>query len=332
MDDCLSAVDAHVGKSLFDDCISGSGVLAGKTRILVTHQLQFVSGADWIVVLDKGKVQHQGTYSQLIKQGLEFDAIVEKAKAIIVDDTQSGTSNSSTVPPSPRSQPKHAATEIKSEPLVITSPNVITIAPPPSSPMASSTSPSSSSSTTTTTLATTASQPMLKQHKGDLTQAERMAVGRVSKEVYKHYMKAGGGLKVVILLSVVVLTSQSATVASDLFLANWSSNAARDAHRNMSLPFDDTHIDLFAWRVEGTYVQWYATLVAIACGMLLCRGAAVSLATAQASKQLFNVMFSGLMRAPQSFFDSTPSGRIINRFSKDQDIADTSLPLIVQVR
>src|SRR6185437_7603136 len=37
LDDCLSAVDAHVGKSIFDKCITG--ILKNKTRILVTHQV-----------------------------------------------------------------------------------------------------------------------------------------------------------------------------------------------------------------------------------------------------------------------------------------------------
>lgn len=49
MDDCLSAVDAHVGKAIFDNCIMGE--LGNKSRILVTHQLQFVNKADLIVVM-----------------------------------------------------------------------------------------------------------------------------------------------------------------------------------------------------------------------------------------------------------------------------------------
>lgn len=49
-DDPLSAVDAHVSRHLFDECISG--YLQNKTRILVTHQLQFLKKADLIVVVD----------------------------------------------------------------------------------------------------------------------------------------------------------------------------------------------------------------------------------------------------------------------------------------
>jgi ABC-type bacteriocin/lantibiotic exporter with double-glycine peptidase domain len=49
LDDPLSAVDTHVGKLLFDECISK--FLANKTRILVTHQLQYLHHADLIVIL-----------------------------------------------------------------------------------------------------------------------------------------------------------------------------------------------------------------------------------------------------------------------------------------
>ena len=38
------------------------------------------------------------------------------------------------------------------------------------------------------------------------------------------------------------------------------------------------------------------------------------------------VMLKGVMRVPLTFFDTTPTGRIISRFAKDVDVLDTSLP------
>lgn len=54
LDDPLSAVDAHVGRHLFDEVIGPSGRLARRraTRILVTHQVHFLKEADWVVVLN----------------------------------------------------------------------------------------------------------------------------------------------------------------------------------------------------------------------------------------------------------------------------------------
>lgn len=50
LDDPLSAVDANVGRQLFDECING--YLRDSTRILVTHQIHFLKAADYIVVLN----------------------------------------------------------------------------------------------------------------------------------------------------------------------------------------------------------------------------------------------------------------------------------------
>ncbi|XP_046989445.1 ATP-binding cassette sub-family C member 4-like isoform X1 [Schistocerca americana] len=70
LDDPLSAVDAHVGKHLFQECING--YLCRKTRILVTHQLQYLKDADLIVILNNGRIEDQGTFSELMTQKTDF--------------------------------------------------------------------------------------------------------------------------------------------------------------------------------------------------------------------------------------------------------------------
>ncbi|XP_018360600.1 PREDICTED: probable multidrug resistance-associated protein lethal(2)03659, partial [Trachymyrmex cornetzi] len=57
MDDPLSAVDAHVGKCMFEKCINK--YLGNKTRI-VTHQLQYLHNVDRIIVLKNGTIQAEG--------------------------------------------------------------------------------------------------------------------------------------------------------------------------------------------------------------------------------------------------------------------------------
>ena len=70
LDDPLSAVDAHVGRHLFDNCICG--LLRACTRVLVTHQIQYLSLADHVVVVDRGAVTHQGNFSELRSRGVDF--------------------------------------------------------------------------------------------------------------------------------------------------------------------------------------------------------------------------------------------------------------------
>merc|ERR1712087_202015 len=76
LDDPLSAVDSHVGEHLFDEAITGN-MSYGLTRVLVTHHVHFLPRCDYVVVLEDGKIKHQGTYDELLSQGVEFKGMDE---------------------------------------------------------------------------------------------------------------------------------------------------------------------------------------------------------------------------------------------------------------
>lgn len=78
LDDPLSAVDTHVSKHLFDQCLRD--FLKEKTVILVTHQLQFLQYVDQIVVLSNGRVEAVGSYDNLKDRGLDLVEILETSK------------------------------------------------------------------------------------------------------------------------------------------------------------------------------------------------------------------------------------------------------------
>ncbi|KAH8831322.1 P-loop containing nucleoside triphosphate hydrolase protein [Flagelloscypha sp. PMI_526] len=63
-DDPFSALDAHVGKSVFENAILKSQ--AGKTRIVITHALHFLPRVDYIYTIVDGRIQEQGTYQELL--------------------------------------------------------------------------------------------------------------------------------------------------------------------------------------------------------------------------------------------------------------------------
>ena len=50
-----------------------------------------------------------------------------------------------------------------------------------------------------------------------------------------------------------------------------------------------------------------------------------------ASRKLHNAMLDNVMRAPMSFFDTTPTGRIVNRFSRDVETTDSTLPMVLRM-
>ncbi|KAM4559458.1 ATP-binding cassette sub-family C member 4-like isoform 1-T1 [Odontesthes bonariensis] len=87
LDDPLSAVDAEVGRHLFEECICG--LLKKKPRILVTHQLQYLKAADQIVVLKEGQMVARGTYSELQGSGVDFTSLLKEDQDEELQDTTS---------------------------------------------------------------------------------------------------------------------------------------------------------------------------------------------------------------------------------------------------
>ncbi|CAK9265220.1 unnamed protein product [Sphagnum jensenii] len=96
-DDPLSALDAHVGQEVFEKCLQQE--LKGKTRVLVTNQLHFLSHVDRIILVHQGQIKEQGTYDDLLVNGPLFKQLMEKAGTLenaSDDDTDDGGIDGST--------------------------------------------------------------------------------------------------------------------------------------------------------------------------------------------------------------------------------------------
>lgn len=76
LDDPLSAVDAKVGKQLYEQCIKQ--FLKDKICILSTHQLQHLKNADKIIILKEGGIEIEGTYQELQTSGLDFAKVLQE--------------------------------------------------------------------------------------------------------------------------------------------------------------------------------------------------------------------------------------------------------------
>ncbi|XP_040192032.1 multidrug resistance-associated protein 4 [Rana temporaria] len=75
LDDPLSAVDAEVGRHLFEKCISQA--LRKKLCILVTHQLQYLTAAKHILILKEGQMVGKGTFAELLQSGVDFASLLK---------------------------------------------------------------------------------------------------------------------------------------------------------------------------------------------------------------------------------------------------------------
>ena len=144
-----------------------------------------------------------------------------------------------------------------------------------------------------------------KKPKGTLMQAEERATSSVSWNVYSSYIKASGSILVLPFVLILLVLSQGGNITTSLWLSWWTSNK-------------------FGYST-GVYVGVYAALGFFQALLMFLFSVALSIAGTQASKVMLQRAITRVLRAPMSFFDTTPLGRITNRFSKDIDTMDNTL-------
>uniref|UniRef100_A0A8C5SKT9 ABC-type glutathione-S-conjugate transporter n=1 Tax=Laticauda laticaudata TaxID=8630 RepID=A0A8C5SKT9_LATLA len=233
LDDPLSAVDAHVGRHIFDKVLGPEGLLQNKTRILVTHNLSFLAQVDDIVVLEAGTVTERGSYSTLLANSGSFAQLLNtygNQQDNIHEEEAMG--------------------------------KVITI-----------------------------------------------AKDTVKLFTYLRYFRAiGWGLSICILIGNI---GQAASfIGFNLWLSDWTNDALH--YQNETYPV-----------TRDMRVGIYGTLGLF---LLIATGLA-SFGTIRASRVMHEQLLSNILRVPMSFFDSTPTGRIVNRFAKDIFTVDETIPI-----
>eukprot|EP00026_Physarum_polycephalum_P000551 Phypoly_transcript_00552.p1 GENE.Phypoly_transcript_00552~~Phypoly_transcript_00552.p1 ORF type:complete len:1441 (-),score=206.09 Phypoly_transcript_00552:79-4401(-) len=138
---------------------------------------------------------------------------------------------------------------------------------------------------------------------GNLIEEEVKEEGAIALKIYKLYLKSGGYFFTS--LAIFFFLAESAgSVATDTWLSEWST----------ALSNDRFYILVYVGIVLGTGV------------VILIRSVSMVHVTISAAKKLHDTMFARIMRAPMSFFDTTPVGRILNRFSRDTANIDSNLP------
>nr|XP_020840773.1 ATP-binding cassette sub-family C member 11 isoform X2 [Phascolarctos cinereus] len=91
LDDPLSAVDAHVRKQIFEECIKKA--LKGKTIVLVTHQLQYLEFCDQIILLKDGKICESGTHDELLQKNGQYSQLIQKICRETLQNATDGAKN-----------------------------------------------------------------------------------------------------------------------------------------------------------------------------------------------------------------------------------------------
>ncbi|KOC62298.1 Multidrug resistance-associated protein 4 [Habropoda laboriosa] len=310
LDDPLSAVDSRVAKHLFYRCIKK--YLHGKTRILVTHQLQFVKQADTIAVLDKGFMRMQGTYEELSKSSKDFVEMMNRIKMFA------------------EARKQNESTEISEN-------------------ISLEKRPSKRSGLSRVSI-TSNSSSVISYNYMDQELApdndEVIATGRLSSKVYKSYFCYGGSYCTLFALLFMFLMSQIATTGNDYWISYWTNleNVRRSMNNNNTHLLNHKYSFYF---LNGTILSNVFSLdnhgllttsnalcvyaICIVCCILtvLVRNMFFMKVCMNANRNLHNSMYSNVLQAVISFFYHNTSGRILNRFSKDVGSMDEILPKVM---
>ncbi|ORY40364.1 P-loop containing nucleoside triphosphate hydrolase protein [Rhizoclosmatium globosum] len=257
LDDPLAAVDAHVGRHIFEVGIKEHCV--GKTVVLVTHQLNLLSKVDMIVYMENGQVLEIGSYSELMLNGGGLSKLVNEY-GIQASEKDSKESKLAT----------KTAKKVEAKVVVedaATAPKTV------------------------------------------MMEEERLE-GAVTLYHYKTYIRLSGGIWPWIGILVVASLINIARLVGDYWLIWWSE--------------DSFNLE------NNTYIGIYAAFGIFQALVTVMLSTIVAYAGITGAKNLHSNALRSIGRAPMTFFDTNPLGRIINRFSRD--VAECDRWLVMNLR
>ncbi|GCB72667.1 hypothetical protein scyTo_0006412 [Scyliorhinus torazame] len=315
LDDPLSAVDAHVGKHIFEQCVKKT--LRGKTVILVTHQLQYLEHCDEILLLEEGKVKEKGKHVLLMNKNGHYANLInnyqmnqpncsgEQNKIPLSSDIGKldGTSPSSTW----LNGSDNAAFDMTDETNDSTEGN------------------------------TKNAKAMQLDGNHEKAQHEQLTKDEVNKsdstlgKTFHYYVKAGGGYMLFLFVLFLFILMIGCTAFNGWWLSYWiQQGAGADclAQRNNTTTVDCSSI------TDNPQLGFYQLIFGMAIVVIIVlsvfKGYVFTKFTMKASSTLHDNVFYKILNCPMKFFDVTPSGRLINRFSKDMDEIDVRLPFYAE--
>uniref|UniRef100_A0A8C9VEL1 ABC-type glutathione-S-conjugate transporter n=1 Tax=Scleropages formosus TaxID=113540 RepID=A0A8C9VEL1_SCLFO len=152
-------------------------------------------------------------------------------------------------------------------------------------------------------------QDQVPEDVGKLTEVDRARTGRVKLEMYMEYFKTIG-LALILPIIFLYAFQQAASLAYNYWLSMW----ADDPIVNGTQIDTDMKLGIYGALGFAQGVAIFGTTVAISVGGII------------ASRHLHLDLLNNVLRSPMSFFECTPSGNLLNRFSKEVDAIDCMIP------
>ncbi|KAF8967404.1 Canalicular multispecific organic anion transporter 2, partial [Entomortierella lignicola] len=299
LDDPLSAVDAHVDQHLWQNLIGPDGLLKDKTRLLVTHGIHHLENVDQIVVLKDGTISEQGDYQKLMKARGAFYQLIKEYSV--------GRKKKS-------SHSKHHLRDLlhgrkgESETTVSASSSI--------KDYSDSDGETSERNTIVDEVAVKSGDEVkvVEDDSGELIADEKMEEGRIGWNIVRIYAKAASYHNAVMFI-ILIIAAQACQVGTNFWLRYWISDT-ESRKRDGSEPRPISYYLIGYGELVVLYMIMDVIvnyLIEVVCGI-------------SASKALYDRLMTRVLRMPMSFFDTTPMGRIVNRFSSDINSIDVHLP------
>ncbi|XP_045760472.1 ATP-binding cassette sub-family C member 4 isoform X1 [Maniola jurtina] len=307
LDDPLSAVDAHVGRQLFDECITG--YLRHTTRILVTHQLHYLKAADYIVIMSNGAIEAKGSYEELSTSGKDFAKLLCSVQ---------------------ENNDPHSETE---KPLAV--------ARRTSSRLSTTRRPSIAESMTGCEVPAQEMEEEARESGSmgwHVYGAYLRAGGKPARLLFMFLLLVIGQLSATLCDYWVTFWTNEVTRMKE----REANHTVKEYERvgppvnttfSLSSYFSgielqsDLDIDAFIGPLNTSqYLYGYTALIICCIFFITARAFMYFKVCMTASRNLHNDMFHSMLQGVMRFFDSNSSGRILNRFSKDVGALDELLP------
>ncbi|XP_077090605.1 ATP-binding cassette sub-family C member 9 isoform X8 [Siphateles boraxobius] len=293
LDDPFSALDIHLSDHLMQEGILKFLQDDKRTLVLVTHKLQYLIHADWIIAMKDGSVLREGTLKDIQTHDVE---LYEHWKTLM----------------NRHDQELEKETELESQ-----------------------------TTLERKTLRRAFYSREAKNQIDDEDEEEEVeededdnmstTTSRRSKIPWKmccRYLSSGGFLMVFLMVSS-KLAKHSVMVAIDYWLAAWTSSnplnqILEDSFvnaTNYTKNYDATQI-----AEHRSYVPVFIILCGAAIALCLITSLTVEFLGVAAATNLHHDLLNKIIHAPIRFFDVTPLGQILNRFSADTNIIDQHIP------
>ncbi|KAF5894747.1 multidrug resistance-associated protein 1, partial [Clarias magur] len=291
LDDPLSAVDAHVGKHIFDKVVGPQGLLRGRTRMLVTHGLSFLPQVDLILVMEDGQIREAGSYAELLGRHAAFAEFLRTHTNAEQEEESQGVGDTS-----PRKTLENGG------PAALLRRSQVSLD-------ASGAVKQKTESKDAEEQKTTKSADAAK-----LTEADKAKTGRVKFAVFWDYMKAIG-LCLSIFSICLFFAHHVASLGSNYWLSLWTDDPVINGTQSNR----DMRLGVYGVLGLAQGIAVFSYSISVSIGGIL------------ASRFLHETMLYNVLRSPMSFFERTPSGNLVNRFSKETDTIDSVIPSIIKM-